>query len=812
MDIRYALRWLIKRPAYSFVFILSLSIGMSLNTIIYSAYAAYFSKQLPVEVKNQSDLVWLLNRDNNSHELQNGILYRDYLEYSENNAVFSDIIVSAPGLIRARIYAGGIETTAAVQHVSGNYFTALGIKPLIGRSFNLNDEREEQDYALITYRLWKASFNGRPSIVGESAYINAIPYTIIGVLPKGFDGVENELKADAYAMLGKLMKNERLFFYGDVIVPDTKKLMLPALARLGAGVSLPQARAEMDVRSRQMGIAYPDTNKDMDIYIAPASEGHPLMRSPTMRDKGTLALIVVLVMLIPCVNAASLLLNRAVERSHEFALRSALGATRMRVVRQLLTELLILNLLGGGIAIIVFCWLVYMFTSVWVSRSFDIPFGIDLKTVISAIGFCVAISMAFGLLPVLHAIRADLASRLKSQGMAKGHGARLVLVCVELAISLAIMILLAPSITHRDKFQSELQERRILFADFDPTLRNYTFERANQAKLEILSGIKSISGVRNASSAPRIPYISPLKNDTFFQDDGAGVLVNSVTINADYFDTLNIPIIRGRDLWAHDYRMISFDYLKKFQEENLDEVIINRSMAEKYWPNEDVLGKQILNANKSGLRTIVGVVADSDLGGAGSAKNPMIFSMAFPSTDKETLIISFTNNENEIKSLVLQKIIEIDPQLALMANIRSLDQHYNDSNRPGKIIANIIFWLGMVVFIVAVTGIYSAISYAVNRRMREIGIRIMVGATAGDIVKLLIRDGVKIVVFGVAAGAFLAWVAAAWINAKISVPQAYVPGILDYVCVSAILSVIMIAACCFPIMKAIRSKPVNLVK
>ena len=803
MDIRYAARWLAKHPMYSFVFILSLSIGMSLNTIIYSVYDAHFTRKLSGEVEKPNNLVWLLARDNNSYELRNGILYRDYLEYSENNTVFSDIAVTAPLQRRLLIRLEDIATEVIIQNVSGNYFTALGIKPIIGRGFNLNDEREEQDYALITYRLWKARFNGEPSVVGKTAYIEDIPYTITGVLPKGFDGVEAEPKIDVYAMLGKLMKNDVVtdgmgrFYY-------TEKAPLPALARLNKGVSLSQARAEMDVRARQLGIAYPDTNKDLDVYIAPVSEGNPLTPSPKTADKGILALIIVLVMVIPCVNVASLLLNRAVERSHEFALRSALGATRMRILRQLLTELLIFNILGGGLAILVFCWVVHIFSSVWMSQLTMVSLSIDWKVIGYAISFCIAISMLFGLLPILHVIRSDLASKLKSQGMAKGHGARMVLVCVELAISLAIMILVSPAITHRDNFQSELQERRILLADFDPTLLRYTDEKADQVKSEILSSIKSIPGVRNASFTPIIPYISRAIS-TLFNDDGSNTRINSTTVSPDYFDTLNIPIIRWRDILPYNYGSI-------IGEENIEEVIINKSMAEKLWPNEDVLGKQIRTVSPSSYQTIVGVVADSDIGGAGSAKNPMIF---YPFSNHRMavkFIVHFIDNEDEIKSLILRKIREVDPQLAAMANVRSLEQQYVDSHRMEKILLNILFWTGVVVFLVAATGIYSVISYAVNRRMREIGIRIMVGATSGDIVKLLIRGGVKIIVFGIAVGTFLAWVAATMTTNAIGIIPGIRPGIIDYICVSVILSIIMISACCLPIIKAIRSEPVNLIK
>ena len=294
MDINYAIRQIIKRPVYYFVIIMSLAVGMGINTIIYSLYDISYSKKLPREVKNQDSLVWL-NNYNKAYSLSSSISYREHLEYKENNTVFSGIIAS--GYSKTSVMrSDGMANKINVQDVSDDFFNVLGIKPLAGRVFNPGDERSEQNYAIVSYRFWKARFNGEPSVVGKEIFIGNTPYIIIGVLPKRVENIAYIGRLDAYAVL----KNYKI------------ENQMTALARLRDGVNISQAGAEMSVRFAQLKQAYPDIGKDLEIRITSVLDGKPvnLVKGAT----AILLLIIVLVMLVPCINVASLLLNRAVAR------------------------------------------------------------------------------------------------------------------------------------------------------------------------------------------------------------------------------------------------------------------------------------------------------------------------------------------------------------------------------------------------------------------------------------------------------------------------------------------------------------------
>ena len=835
MDVRYAMRWFVKRPLYTFVIILSLAIGMTANTILYSFISTSTVQKLSGVIKNQEEFVWLSYMDNSKKQTlpMTSVSYRDYLEYRENNTVFSDIMAST-STKRTIMRSGDITTAIKMQAVSGNYFTAFGINPVIGRSFTSSDENAKDDYAMISYRLWNARFNEDPSVVGKTTFIDNISYTIIGVLPKRFDGVISSVgRIDAFVLTEQLMRNN--MDMKKSMYDGTRSAVYP-IARLGKGVDISQARAEMSVRSRHLSLAYPDTNKDLDIFIKPVPEGPPNAGKST-GNKGIILLVSVVIMLIPCVNVASLLLNRAIERAHELALRAAIGATRMRIIRQLFTELFILNICGGAAAALFFYWISNIFAVIWWGDTNAPRLDIDVKVIAYSISLCIGISLLFGLLPVIHIIRDDLASKLKSQGMGRGHGFRKVLICVEMAIALAIIILIAPIMGVEDsRIQAKLRDEPVVLVSFELGLYDYNYERRVQLLSEMLSRVKSIPGVSNAVFTLTAPFGS--RSDMPIHDPGGSPDVNRIdatpvgtvssrSIGPDFFNTLSIPIIRGRDIdkLAFDGRIGTV------------EVIINKSMAEKYWPNQDVLGKQIITGMVSGsiirkFSTIVGVAADSVLSGADSAETPIVYIpfitdpkayddleqlstgvkrniiYDFEFRDEMTLIVRYRNSENEIKSLINQEIRNIEPQLVV--DIRSAEQQFLNSIKPKRIISNILLGFGMVVFIVAIIGVYAVTSHAVNHRMREIGIRMMVGAANSDIVKLLAKDGIKIVIFGTAAGVFLAWIAARWISSKTTAISA--PDIPDYIVVCAIQGIIMLAACCLPIIKAIRANPIDLIK
>ena len=817
MDINFAARQIIKRPVHYLVIILSLAIGMGMNTMVFSLYDKNQNNTLSGEVKDQNNLVWLFN----IHPTYNGrvnVPYQYYLEYKENNTVFSDIIMSQSG--NAKIMRSGDKTyKIRMVAVSGNYFNTLGIKPIIGRSFNPDEERAAQNYALISYRFWKNRFNEDPSVIGKDVFIGNIPYVITGIMPKNFDGVDVHSAGDVWVVLERLLIND----------PNAEKWIFNyPMARLRDGVNVPQASAEMSVRYDQLSKAYrPDRDKDWRLVVAPVSNGDPYDTRYYSRGKSRFApqllIATVLIMLLPCINVASLLMNRAVERMHELTIRAALGATRARIIRQLLTESLVVNLLGGCLCVLLFYWASQIFAVTWSqvvgSAAYSMPFSfaIDGKVIGYSVGLCVIISMIFGLLPLLHIMRFDLESGLKSKGMSKkGRGVRSGLICVEMAVSLAIIILAAPAIKYQDIFsQSRLPADNILIADFDLGFYDYTAERKQQIKSEIISRIESITGVRSAAAGTPPYQLSalgtPYTGSAVYEIDGSVVSSEKCYFHgagSGYFDMMNISIIRGRDFFRYD------------SQNEAREVIINKSMAEKYWPNQEVIGKEIVIDIMQGdgtevypmldrPNTIIGVVENSDLSVSGSAENPALYRPLENSSNRHTVLLRFANNESDVRSSIIREIRAIDEQLEF--EIRSLKEQYAAYTKPKIRTSLIMLSLGIIMFIIAVTGMYAIAKDAITHRMREIGIRMMVGATSGDIAKFLIKSGVKIAVSGIAVGIFISWIASRIIISEVS---AFVeaPGIYSYICVSVIQLIIMAAAWYFPIRKAINSEPMQLIK
>ena len=803
MDIHYTIRQIIKRPVQFILIIISLAIGIGVSTMIYAAYYTQFTKQLSGEVKDQKNLVWLLTRNNNEYKLSQYLSYRDYLEYRDNNTVFSDVIASG-GNKKVLMRSGETAIKTTMHPVSSNYFNTLGIRPVIGSGFNPGDERAEQNYALISYRFWKAHFNGETSVLGKSVFIHSIPYMITGVLPKEFDGINKNLRVDVYVILDHVAYDNRGRTDGTGGIMLSGSIPLELMARLRDGVNVSQAGAEMNVRAAGLSQTYPDTNKNSGIYVAPVPDGHPL-HTTTAGNMALLLLIIVLVMLLPCLNMVALLLNSAIERMHELTVRAALGATRMRIVRQLFTESLIFNLLGGCTGMIFLYWTSQMLKTVWMPDVKMMNLYIDGNIIGQSVGLCVIISVLFGLFPIFHVLRSDLASGLKSQRMPKGHRTRAILICIELAISTAVMVLATPALKYSDKYiRSELPTDNILLVSFELGLYYHmNDEQRVMTRSEIVSRVKSMHGVKNASIAPDAPYDSLAATPVFRDDDTFSAYVYANYVGQDYFTTLNIPIIKGRDIFGYDGPHETM------------EVIINKSMAEQYWPHQEVLGRQVKLISPQRIYTIVGVVENSAPGGARATRPGLImagtpvvytpFRDDFPRNEVTVIVSLVNNNEAAMKSSILREIRMIDEQLVV--DIRSLKEQFNDSVKTQKIISAALFLLGIVVFAVATMGIYAIARDAITRRMSEIGIRMMVGARSIDIVKLLIKTGIKIVVPGIVIGVLIAQVAA-----KLILPEENAPGIYGYIYVSALQGIIMIATWYFPIRKAINSESMNLFK
>lgn len=797
MDFVYAIRVLTRRPIYTFVIVVSLSVGIGANTIIYNIYETFFLLRIPKEITNQKRLVWVFNKDNKRNALTT-LSYHDYLEYKNNNSVFSDIITYS-GTSQRLMWTGDVANIVTEQPVSSNYFDALGIRPIIGRSFMANDEKAAQDCAIISYRLWKTLFDGDLSVIGKSIKLNNIFHVIIGVLPKHFDGFDPTWRVDIYVNFERWLQKSNL--------PEIL-LHFEVMALLKPDIKISQAIAEIDVRTKHLNSAHLDSNATIDrgIYIGYVHSGHPNKpQIATLDEIKVLMIIAIIIMILPCINVLSLLLNRVIDRRQELAIRVATGATRLQIVKLLIIESLILNICASVLGVILVVFVDKAFSSLWISDiSFSITLFPSLKIMFLSVGICNIIIMIFGLLPIVHVLRDNLALKLSSRESSKSNYLRNIILGGQIAISLAIVIVTTLSLTHQSKYlQQKNQTGNIYLATINWNVYEYSDDKVSHLKSEILKRIESIAGVTNLSVTTLPPYTNSSSlilmvynsDDVMISPSG----IDSSSIGNNYFSTMNIPIIRGRDF--HESTMNSINM----------EIVINRNMAEKYWPNQDVLYKQVkvqstsfgLINNNTKLYTIVGVVDDHMV----VENKPMIYRPLSPESKASTTIIVRHINKN-IETLIREEIRNCDPNIYFIG--KSLREQLSDFIRMKRIVSFLIFIVGFIIFVVASVGVYGVINYSINSKKREIGIRMMVGANTIDILRVIINQGARIVVFGTGVGIIIACWCAQIIEKTlfdIGSNNAYI-----YMCIILIHLLIITMACYLPVKKVIKSCPYELMQ
>jgi len=797
MDFVYAIRVLKRRPIYTFVIVVSLSVGIGANTIIYNFYETFIVQRIPKEITNHKRLVWIFNKDNKRNELTT-LSYHDYLEYKNNNSVFSEIITYS-GTSQRLMWNVDINNIVTEQPVSSNYFDALGIRLIIGRSFMANDENGAQDCAIISYRLWKTLFEGDQSVIGKSIKLNNIFHVIIGVLPKHFDGFDPTRRVDVYVNFERWIRKSNL--------PEIL-LHFEVMALLKPDIKISQAVAEMDVRSKHLNSAYSDSNTTIDrgIYIVPVHIGHPNKpQIATVDEIKVLMIITIIIMILPCINVLSLLLNRVIERRQELAIRVATGATRLQIVKLLIIESFFLNICASILGVIFVIFVDKALSSLWISNiSFSIKLFPSVKIMLLSVGICYIMSMMFGLLPIVHVMRDNLALKMSSRESPKSNYFRIIILSGQIAISLAIMIITTLSLTYQSKYiQQKIQGENIYFATINWSVYEYSDDKIAHLKSEILRRIESITGVTNISVTTLTPYSnsSSLILMVYNSDDvmisPRGIDSNSIGYN--YFSTMNIPIIRGRDFQENTKNTINM------------EIVINRSMAEKYWPHQEVLNKQVIvqstsfgrinkNAN---LYTIVGVVDDNII----VENKPMIYRLLPQESKDDTTIIVRHINKN-IEALIREEIRNCDPNIYFIG--KSLREQLSDFIKMKRIVSFIIFIVGFIIFLVASVGVCGVINYSINSKIRELGIRIMVGADTINILRLIIKEGEKIVVYGTVIGIIIAWWCVKIIENKLFNIGSNNANI--YISIILIQWLIITIACYFPVKKIIKSCPYKLMQ
>src|SRR5262245_37496615 len=755
-DIRFGFRILFKSPAFTIVAALSLALGIGANTAVFSIINASLLKPLPVE--EPTALVSLFTTDvKNPGNLPTSHL--NYVDYRDQNQVFSGLL--AYSFAQLSLTRG--ETTEPVFGlvVSGNYFDVLGVKAALGRAFMPDEDKTPgaQPVVVLSHGLWQRSFGGDTNLVGKTISLNRHDFTVIGIAPEGFTGTNLGPGPDLWVPMMMHDQAQPGFDWYN----ERRGLFLNLIGRLKPGVSVEQAQASLKNFAGQLAQSFPKDNEGRGAKVVPLLQARidPDGSGQLLLASGVMMAVVALVLLIACANIANLLLARASARRKEIAMRLALGAGRARLIRQLLTESLVLSLVGGVVGFLVAFWAKDML------RSFDpVGMGPNAPPVATlnfrVLGFTLLVSLLsgviFGLAPALQASKPDLALTLKGETSAPdrrafGFNLRKALVVIQVALSLVSLIsagLFVRSLRNAQAIKPGFITDNILLAGFNLGREGMAKPQGVNFERQLVERAAALPGVQAVTIASSRPFGGGTLRTVFLEGqastpNGRGVLVQLNNVGLRFFETLGIPLLQGRDFSEQD------------GESAPQVVIINETMARRFWPNQDAIGKRFKFFGEEFYREVVGVARDTKYNGLTEANTPFIYVPLLQNcSGAGTLHVRATGDAAQITAAVRGVAKELAANVPLL-NVQTLSDRVDQSLDGQRSQTRLLAFFGLLALLLSSIGIYGVMAYSVAQRTREIGIRMALGARSQNVLSLVVRQGMALVMGGVALGLIAAF-------------------------------------------------------
>jgi putative ABC transport system permease protein len=809
-DLRYAVRVLLKKPAFTAVAVLSLALGIGANTAIFTVINAVFLH--PLAIEEPSRVVELFTRDTKTVQTGNFTLtpssYQNYEDYRDQNQVFTGL---------AGYFGFGLQWTRngeteglPAMLASANYFDVLGIKAYRGRLFSPDEDRQlGAGTVVVSHSLWTRQFGSDPNLVGQTLTLNGLPFTVIGITPPGFKGTFSLAGPDRI-WVPLSMREQLTTGQLRTLMTNRRFRWINMAGRLKPGVQLRQADAAMKTIASALEKQYPTANEGRTVEAALESDAALGIngRGQLVLAGGVMMAVVGVVLLIACVNLANLLLAQSASREKEMSIRSAMGAGRGRIVRQLLTESVLLSVLGGAAGMLVALW---GRSALW---SFRPPFlanaSIDLsfepRVLLFTAGVSLLTGVLFGLAPAIRVSRTNLNDTLKAGGRtgaasASSNRIRSLLVMSEIGLATVALIgagLFVRSMQAAQRIDLGFDSAHIGFIALNPGQQRYDQARGQQFYLDAMAKARAVPGVEAVTVASAPPLQGGLLLTVFPEGEAQnpnyrGSLVQFNDVSPGYFDALRIPIRGGRDFTEFD------------GEQSNPVAIVNEAFARQLWPGQDPLHKRFAIVQQMTLFEVVGVAATTVVLAVGENPTPLIYRpIRQEYSPGVSLLVRAAGDPTPLVAAVRDQVQTIDRNMPLRGT-GTVQQNIDAGLWAPRMGAALLSIFGGLALLLAMIGVYGVMSYSVTQRAQELGIRMALGAQTRDVLLLVLKQGMVLAAGGAVLGVGLALLLGRLISTLLFGVSGRDP--LTLAGVSVTLTVVALLACYIPARRAARVDP-----
>jgi predicted permease len=803
-DARYIMRVLARSPGLPILAALTLALGIAANSTIFSWINSTLLNPIPA-VTHTGDMVTVMRGERSEHPTP-PFSYLDYRDLRDNNRTFAGLLAYHHEY--ASLTGNGEPERIYAILASANYFDVLGLRPFLGRGFVAAEERPVEGsapVAVISYALWQTHFGGKRSVVGTRIYINRFPYTIIGVAPYRFHGCMPGLRGDIWI---PLVMARQVWGFGGTL-DDRGDSWLNVLGRLKPGINSRQAEGDLNLLMRRIAERFPNQHQGPNQITL-----DPLWRSPfgvNVYLYTTLPLLLglaALLLLLACANVANLLLVRSITRRREIAIRLSLGASRWRLVRQLMIESLVLALGGGVLAVFITKWTAGTFTAFVPSTALPLAMNTssDSRVVLVTLAISVLTAIVFGTLPALRSSNVVPATVMKEEAVSVSGGLHkstltTTLVVTQIALSVLLLVcagLFTRSLENAESVDPGFDPDHVLLESFELRPSGYSRIQGIQFDKQLLAKIAALPGVESATLADFSPLSYTIRSEDV-QPEGyvprlhEALRADFARVGPNYFRTLRTPLVAGRDFTFHDTDSSQFV------------AIVNQSFAAQYWPGQEAIGKRIKLYGQ--WFTVVGVARNAKYRRLIYGPAPCFFVPWFqdyPSFDAVIIHARVSGEPLTFASPVERAIHELNPDLPIF-NVTSLRSSMQMGSIFERIVVTFAGSFGLLALGLAAVGVYGVVAYATRQRTHEIGIRMALGAQRTDIVRLVLSQGLRMTFLGVGIGLAVASVVTRLLRTQL---LGVAPtDLVTYLSVAVLLSMVAVIACYIPARRATKVEP-----